>query len=296
MELRFFDHPADFLDVAGARLAEQPVLSTVMAGVADRIRAQLDAGVPWPEGVPCWFAVVVDEMGDVLGTAMRTATFGDHPAYLLPMPDDAVATLVEGLVERDEIVLGANGALPAVQVFCELMAKAAGKKAEVAQHTRLFELGELTEPPAVEGRLRPAVVDEQDLVASWYDAFMLDADEQAGRAPGVSPHEAVAPEELRRRIEGGRIFVWADQDDVPIHVTAATMPAYGVSRIGPVFTPKEHRGKGIASRAVYEVSRLLRDSGEHPCLFTDQANPTSNKIYEAIGYQRVVDMANLHVE
>ncbi len=35
--------------------------------------------------------------------------------------------------------------------------------------------------------------------------------------------------------------------------------------------------------------------GERACLFTDQANPTSNKIYEAIGYRRVVDMANLRV-
>jgi GNAT superfamily N-acetyltransferase len=211
------------------------------------------------------------------------------------MSEEAVATLVDALVERDEIVLGANGALPAVQVFCELMAEAAGKRTEIGQHTRLFELGELKEPPAVEGRLRPATVDEQDLVASWYDAFMVDADEQAGRAPGASPHEALTPEELRRRIEGGRVFVWADEDDTAVHVTAATMPSFGVSRIGPVFTPKEHRGKGIASRAVYEVSQLLRDSGERACLFTDQANPTSNKIYEAIGYRRVVDMANLRV-
>ena len=51
-----------------------------------------------------------------------------------------------------------------------------------------------------------------------------------------------------------------------------------------------------ASAAVAQVSRLLRDSGERACLFTDQANPTSNKIYEAIGYRRVVDMANLRVE
>ncbi len=296
MEPRFFDDPSDFLDVAGARLAEEPVLSTVMAGVADRIRDQLEAGVPWPEGVPRWFAVVVDEQGDVLGTAMRTATFGEHPAYLLPMSDEAVGVLVDALVERDEIVLGANGALPAVQVFSDLMAKAAGKEAKVGQHTRLFELGELKEPAAVEGRLRPATVDEQDLVASWYDAFMVDADEQAGRPPGVSPHEAPTPDEMRRRIESGRIFVWADEDDTAVHVTAATMPSFGVSRIGPVFTPKEHRGKGIASRAVYEVSKLLRDSGERACLFTDQANPTSNKIYEAIGYERVVDMANLRVE
>ena len=56
---------------------------------------------------------------------------------------------------------------------------------------------------------------------------------------------------------------------------------------------REHRGQGIASTAVAQVSRLLRDSGERACLFTDQANPTSNKIYAAIGYVPVVDMANL---
>jgi GNAT superfamily N-acetyltransferase len=295
MELRFFDEPVAFLDVAGDVLAEQPVLSTVIAGVADRIATQREAGIAWPDGVPCWFAVVLDG-DDIVGTAMRTAPFGNYPAYLMPMPDDAVHSLSKTLLDRDEPVLGANGALPAVQTFCEDMAAATGKTARVGQHTRLFELGDLVEPRLVPGRLRPATLDERDLVASWYEAFMADADEQAGREPGESPHESPTDEELERRIESGRVFVWVDEDDVPVNVTAATAPAYGVSRVGPVYTPREHRGKGYASAAVYAVSALLRQSGERPCLFTDQANPTSNKIYEAIGYRRLVDMANLRVE
>ena len=60
-----------------------------------------------------------------------------------------------------------------------------------------------------------------------------------------------------------------------------------------MYTAREHRGHGIASTAVGQVSRLLSDSGERACLFTDQANPTSNKIYAAIGYEPVIDMANL---
>lgn len=295
MELRFFDDPAEFFDVVGDVLAEQPVLSTVMAGVAERIRRQREAGVPWPEGVPCWFAAVLD--GDeVVGTAMRTAPFGEYPAYLMPMPDEAVHLLSKTLLARDEPVLAANGALPSVQVFCEDMAAATGKQAKIGQHTRLFELGDLVEPRPTAGRLRPGRLDEQPLIGSWYAAFMVDADEQAGREPGESPHESPTDEELARRIGTGRVFVWADEDDTPVNVTAATMPAYGVSRIGPVYTPKEQRGRGYASAAVYAVSKLLRDSGERPCLFTDQANPTSNKIYEAIGYRPLVDMANLRVE
>jgi predicted GNAT family acetyltransferase len=46
---------------------------------------------------------------------------------------------------------------------------------------------------------------------------------------------------------------------------------------------------------VAQVSRQIRDSGSRACLFTDQANPTSNRIYQAIGYVPVVDMVNLLV-
>jgi GNAT superfamily N-acetyltransferase len=295
MELRFFDDPVPFLDVAADHLAEQPVVTTVVAGVASRIAADAADGIEWPEGVPCWFAAVL-EGDEIVGAAMRTATFGSYPAFLLPMPEEAARLLARTLIERDEPMTAANGALPAVDVFCREMAAHTGGSVRVGQHTRLFELGDLVEPEPVEGRLRPATLDERDLVLAWYDAFMADADEQAGREPGESPHESPTPEAMTRRIEGGRIFVWEDPSGTPIHVTAASQPSYGVSRIGPVYTPREHRGRGVASTAVAQVSRLLRDSGEQVCLFTDQANPTSNKIYEAIGYRRVVDMANLRVE
>jgi GNAT superfamily N-acetyltransferase len=249
--------------------------------------------------VPCWFATIVDEGTDgeqVVGTAMRTAPFGEYPAYLMPMPEEAVHHLSRALLDRGETVLGANGALPAVQVFCEDMAAATGKRARLGVRSRLFELGEPVEPAPVAGRLRSARREEQELVASWYDAFMADADEQAGREPGESAHESPTHDELARRIEGGRVFVWADEDDLPVNVTAATEPAYGVSRIGPVYTPRAERGRGYASAAVYAVSMFLRERGERACLFTDQANPTSNKIYEAVGYRPLVDMANLLVE
>jgi predicted GNAT family acetyltransferase len=41
------------------------------------------------------------------------------------------------------------------------------------------------------------------------------------------------------------------------------------------------------------VSRRLRDAGHRVTLFTDQANPTSNKIYLDLGYEAVEDQANL---
>ena len=100
-------------------------------------------------------------------------------------------------------------------------------------------------------------------------------------------------EEIAQRIAEGRIWLWEDGLGTPVSLVGFNAPSFGVARVGPVYTPGAHRGHGYASVLTAHVSRLLRDSGTRVCLFTDQANPTSNKIYAAIGYVPVVDMANL---
>jgi len=57
-----------------------------------------------------------------------------------------------------------------------------------------------------------------------------------------------------------------------------------------VYTPRELRGRGFATATVAALSQLLLDQGhQFCCLYTDLANPTSNAIYQRIGYQAVSD-------
>jgi GNAT superfamily N-acetyltransferase len=287
----FFADPAEFLAVSGEHLAAQPVVSTVVATIAERAAAEAAVGVA--QDPRHWYAVTRDEAGEIVGAAMRTAPFEPRPLFVLPMPEEAASTLARSLHERGEEVGGANGALPAARTFAEETARLVGAEVRVAQHTRLFELGDLVRPerPAP-GTMRPATDADLDVVRTWFDAFMADADEQAGRAPGASAHEVPDDAGLLRRIATGRVWLWEDDGEV-VHLTAANPPAYGVARVGPVYTPKECRGRGYASTAVAEVSALLQAAGERACLFTDQANPTSNAIYQRLGYRALVDMANL---
>lgn len=292
MELEFYADPADFLTAAGDHLATQPVVATVVATVAERAVREIADGIE--QDGRDWY-VVARDVDEVVGVAMRTAPFGARPLFLLPMPDDAALALARALYEREEEVGAANGALPAVRVLAEETARLTGGAVEVERHTRLFELGDLRGPGPVPGRLRVAGRHDLAVTAAWFEAFMHDADEQAGRAPGSSAHELPAEADLRRRIDHGRVWLWEDGTGEVVHLTGANPPAFGVSRIGPVYTPKEQRGRGWASAAVAEVSRRIHDDGVRACLFTDQANPTSNKIYEALGYRPVVDMANLRI-
>lgn len=292
--LEFYTDAREFLAVAALALSRDPVVSNVIATVASRQAASAEAGDPLPGDA--WYVVVRGDDGAVVGAGMRTAPFEPRPLFLMPMPDDAAVQLARALHDRGETGYGVNGALPTVRICADEAARLTGCSILVAQHTRLWELTEVIRPRAVPGRLRMAEDDDTELALDWFGRFMADADEQAGRTPGSSPHEVPDERDISRRIASGCLWFWVDDSGEPVHLTGANPPSFGVSRIGPVYTPREQRGRGYAAAAVAAVSQLVLDTGNRPCLFTDQDNPTSNSIYAAIGYRPLVEMANLLVE
>jgi len=293
--LRFHDDPASFLAEAGGHLSADPVVSTVLATIAEQAAADDAAGVAPDPAAPYRWWVVVREGEELVGVGMRTAPFEPYPLFLLPMPDSGARTLARALHRRGEPVGGVNGARPAADVCAAELASLAGGEVHGGLHTRLHRLDRLVPPRPTRGRLRLAVVDEVGLVADWFAAFSAAADEQAGRPPG-SMHQMTGGEEaLRRRVEQEQIWLWVEEDGTPVHLTAVHPPAYGVTRIAPVYTPAPHRGRGYAGNTVAALSQRILDAGCVPCLYTDQANPASNQLYAALGYQPVVDMVDLVV-
>jgi GNAT superfamily N-acetyltransferase len=291
LRLEFSTDPGEFVAVAGDHLAADPVVNTVVTTVAHRLLSQQAGGVAQPERY--WWLVVRDRSGAVVGAGMRTAPFAPYPPFLLPMPDEAALALAHALHGRGEEVLAVNGALPAVELCAAELARLDGGRVEVGQHTRLHQLGELTWPAPVPGGLQAATEDDLGLVTEWFGAFMGDADEQAGRPRGSSAHEMPERAELLRRLRARLLWFWVDEAGERVHLTGTNPPSFGVARVGPVYTPPAQRGRGWASNAVAAVSRRLEAEGARVCLYTDQANPTSNKIYARLGYRPVADMANL---
>ncbi len=293
-ELEFTEDPKEFLVRAGGLLEADPVLGTVVASVTARAAAAVEAGEP-PPGHPQWWLSVGDEKtGEVVGVVMRTAPFLPHPLYVLPLPDAAARQVAAALVDRGEQVGGINGALPAAEVIATELARRTGRSARVHEHTRLHVLERLVEPNvAPDGRPRVAVPADAGLALAWFRAFHADAAAQAGRLDSDQDVEHFDEADMAARIGEGRIWLWEDGLGTPVSLVGFNPPSFGVARVGPVYTPGAHRGHGYASMLTAHVSRLLRDSGNRVCLFTDQANPTSNKIYAAIGYVPVVDTANL---
>jgi RimJ/RimL family protein N-acetyltransferase len=290
--LDFHTDAAGFLAAASDWLSERPVESTVVATIAEREVRDAAAGIEPDTGVPRWWLVVSDGSGAVVGAAMRTAPFEPHPPYVLDMPEPAAVALARALHERGERVDGVNGMLPTARIVADETARLTGRTVRVFEQVTLWEVGELTEPAPVPGRLRQARLDEADLVREWYAVFGAEAAEQAGHDDPHPSDPGFDTAAAMRRIEHGEVWFWEVDGEV-VHVTNTKPPAHGVSCIGPVYTPREHRGHGYASAAVAAATRRLLDAGHRVCLFTDADNPVSNHIYAAIGYRPLADTANL---
>lgn len=296
-ELTFLTDPEEFLAATRQFLAADPVLNTVVAVVTERAVADAAAGRTPDPTIPRWWVLARDEAGQVAGVGMRTATSAPYPPYLLPMPQESAAALGAALAQRGEDLGRINGVLATALACGEEFARLRGGLARIDAHSRLFECREVRMPTLPSGRLRTAVDAEAGLVLDWFEGFHAAADEQAGRPPGTRV-DVVPPnlDQMRRRIAEGSIYLWETPQGEVVHLSAVNGPSFGVSRIGPVFTPDAHRGHGYASAAVAMLTRQILDSGTRACLFTDQANPTSNAIYQALGYEAVCDTGEVAIE
>ena len=93
---------------------------------------------------------------------------------------------------------------------------------------------------------------------------------------------------VSRGLQRQSIPLW--EDGVPVSWASGSQSLPEAARIGPVYTPPEYRRKGYATACVAALSQKLLDQGCKRCfLFTDIANPTSNHVYQQIGYQPICD-------
>ena len=84
-------------------------------------------------------------------------------------------------------------------------------------------------------------------------------------------------------IKTGSLYTWKNGDG-KIVASCNWHPVQEMASIGLVYTLKEFRRKHYAEHLVYEVTKIVQDSGYLPMLYTDADYVASNKCYEKIGY------------
>jgi len=206
---------------------------------------------------------------------------GRFELMLSDMPGATAAELAGLLVDRNVQVPGVHAAPATAEAFAAAWAARTGVTGMPGMRQRLYRLAELRAPePMPPGEARVATEDDFEIVREFFQGFERDA------------HGAVGggnPALVRDRIGFGGVCLW-EVDGEPVAVAGRTRVVAGMARVAPVYTPPEHRRHGYGSAATVAVSQVARAVGaEEVVLFTDLGNPTSNSIYQAIGYRPVAD-------
>ncbi|WP_406386880.1 GNAT family N-acetyltransferase [Streptomyces sp. NBC_00211] len=272
MTWTFTHHLAAYLAAAGPALAAEPVANTTLLTVTDALERRGTDAYGSAEPFFGWWTAAD---GNVSGALLCTPPY---PLLIGAMPQEAVRAL--GAALAAEPLLAGVDALNARRHDAQALAAAWGRRSEVTEENRLYRLaGLLTPDPAPAGRARTAVEDDLPLLLDWAGAFKRETREPGG------PSEAF----LRDRLAYGGMLLWEDAG-TPVSMAGFFRAIGSVSRVGPVYTPPQLRGRGYAAGVTHAVSEAAYAAGaSEVLLFTDLANPTSNGIYRRLGYTPVED-------
>jgi hypothetical protein len=271
MDVRVTSDPQAFAQTVFPFLQQDPVLHTIiMSNVHERAN-----GTARAESEPSYFVSVHDP--DVVGVAMRTPGRG---VYLGALDEELAESIADLYADVLPELSGVAGDRPAAQRFAQRWVERRGGDLTQTRGTRLHKLIDLTPLEADDGSPRPMNADEVELVAAWgKDGF---AEELA------TGHREWAA----RRLAEGTMWIW-EVDGEAVSMVGYHHPIFGVCRVGPVYTPPEKRRHGYAGALTSHVSAMILADGNQVCLYTDLANPTSNKIYYQAGYRPVADFVDV---
>lgn len=281
MQLIRFDNPAAFAertsDFLQAREAEHNLILGLTTMLLTTDEYQL----------PPYLACVENE-GAVVAVAFRT------PPHNLILSEMELDVNILDLIAQDVHKLyartlpGVSGPKRISRAFARRWAAITQQGVQLHMAQRIYRLDAVMFPDNVPGELRRATAEDRSLLVRWMAAFQADIGAQ------VDPKRVEQQVDNALASQSRGLYLWIDGGQ-PVSMAGSTGPTPGGIRIGAVYTPPESRRRGYASACVAAVSQAMLASGRQFCfLYTDLGNPTSNHIYQEIGYRPVSDVDEYH--
>lgn len=271
MKLHRFDDANQFYTRVKDYLLNHEVHHCLLLGIIDTL-------IHYPERYNCQpYLAAVEVEDNVVAVAIKTAPY---KLVLSKIKDfGAVEAIARDLQSNQEPLPGVSGLTAEAKAFAEAWQTLTDQSYQPGLQMRIHQLHAVQSVPRSSGYLRQGNESDRALLLQWYEAFELEVfGTKQGNAERIIDHQ----------LKQNTVYLW--QDPIPVSMVGCARSTPNSKCIGPVYTPPEYRKKGYATSCVADLSQMLLDRGsQFCCLFTDLANPTSNHIYQTIGYQPIDD-------
>lgn len=274
MKLTCYATAPVFLARTQTWLEQEEAANSLILGITVRLAEHPDRIKQPP------YLATVEDRGSLVAAAVMTPPHRVILSSAAGVDPGPLRLIVADLRAGGWSVPGVMAPSATSEAFAQLWSAATGHACRPAMRERAYALRRVVPPAPVPGYLRPAIEADLPLAAAWAYSFTQDA--------GLIGTAEDAREIAELRIADRDLFFW--DDGGPVSMAAKTRRStHGIS-VSLVYTPRELRRRGYAAACVAALSQQLLDAGWEFCaLFTDLANPTSNDIYQRIGYRPVCD-------
>lgn len=272
METQQYSHPAVFREAVHKFLMTDEVVNNLPLGVMDRLTESPPVQQP--------FLAAVYE-GEIIRlvlvkTISHLIVAGSQGATLAL----AARCAVDYILKNDIPLPSVIGQKEVADAFISAWQQRTGRRARVEMRQRIYRLDRAKPVASAPGAMRIAAEADLALLIGWVKDFAAEVLDEVSYGQ--------ARELAQRGIAKRSIFIW--EDGQPVSMAKKTRPTANGIVLNLVYTPPPQRKNGYATACVASLSQKLLDEGYKFCsLYTDLANPTSNKIYMNIGYYPVTD-------
>ncbi len=274
MEVIRYSDPAILWEKLRPRLLKQEAANNLIVGILKSIAENKDQ----QSEEHLWFTV--ENGGDIELAGWRTPPF-DYGLWSPKIETTQALECFLDFLETEGLEkVGAVGKPALVESYIALAIPRFNLENTFTMNQGIYECRRVDPTLLGRGTIRPVTMDEIEKLTDWMIAFHIESLNQ-------EPLRSEARDKLKADIENGLYFFYEEEGQILSTLATARPMVNGIS-VNMVYTPPEYRRKGYATRSVALLTRQLLDEGwKFTALFTDLDNPTSNSIYQKIGYSRV---------
>jgi hypothetical protein len=199
---------------------------------------------------------------------------------------EGINILVDELFKRKEKLPGVLSFKEAADTFAQLWSEKNSVKCKLFRRERVYQLDQVSEDCLGNRIFSMASKTYQVLVLKWAAEMMKEALIDVTEENIEQTKKTYSKEFSENK---SSFYILFDNDE-PVSIARKAGKTPNGNFVNFVYTPPPLRRRGYATECVAKLSKLLLEEGNKYCfLFTDLSNPTSNSIYQKIGYKSIID-------